>query len=272
MITKNDINLFETVEDFAPIIYPNSNEGIFYRFQYEVGSIFDLKRLLNSRFNLNDNPVGSIEFLSLYGDMKLSSYCKRLIKQFGIIKTSSNIYIPSSKCITHLSDYLWVKYHNKWGKLDELNNSKYDALSPFNISLTENNNDSFNETKTNSFTRSNNRTSTKTEQGNDNSSNNITNNRYAFNSPNTTNVDGSQSDNKNTYSNTGSDTITDKNDESGTDKRNSNNTKERSYIRKGNMGNASYAKLINEEREVLNYKIVDIVLQDIACELSDGIW
>ena len=177
-------------------------------------------------------------FYSLYGGRKLSAYIKRLYVtsaklQFGNEESEySNIY--DRYVGQTINTICKSTFRDKWKRLWDLWNKEYDALQPFDITLTETSSDKLDTIKDKS-----------TYIDNDGV--------YGFNSTESVPSDKS----------TGS-----------TDREYARDiTRGRDYSRKGNIGNITKQELIRQEREVLQYKILDVIFKDIAsimCRASFG--
>lgn len=261
---------YKTIKDFVSIIgiseTPLEVYGLFSRMQLfpEIGVV----RILNTRLKLNDKPSGSLEFVSKYGNLKLSDYAKNLIYNFGIeswIVDKPVDIRPSKSAIGVLVNFLDRQFNQKWNNLLDTVEKHYDFLTPFDITLTETSNDVKNINK--------NRTDTSNDSNNRNGTSSVLNNEtidsiYPFGSDNETNTDKSVNKSNDSYNESsttsGSSTTTDKNNE--------NITHSRNYTRSGNIGNSSYAKLTEEERKKAMFNIYDIVFSDIASVLGKPIW
>lgn len=220
-------------------------------------------------------------FYTTYGERPISPLVSSIM--VGPTLSSNDIHI--------LGKLLTTKYAMKWSKLERLNNTQYDPIYNYSDEMTEqltdtritnelahsfdeNQNDvtdTINNTKNNDVTRSENSTSS---ENLDNSSNKSV---YSFNSstPSPTNV--TEGADKNSYN--GETSITNKEVETNeTSKttaesghrnstRDSNirddNTLSRTVKHKGNIGNHTTQRLINEEIELRNkFDLVQIFLQD----------
>lgn len=117
------------------------------------------------------------------------------------------------------------RFKVKWNKLYELYNREYDALSPFDISLEEDSTDDLSTTKDKT-----------TYTDNDEI--------YGFNSNEKVPTDVDTGESNREYSRT--------------------NPKHREYTRKGNIGNITRQQLVEQERKVLQYQLLDVIYEDLA--------
>lgn len=116
------------------------------------------------------------------------------------------------------------KFGVKWNKLISLEEIEYNPLKPFNIELSETTTDTFKTVK--DITTSSGRDET-----------------YAYNSENPTPTDSSNGETTKEYER--------------------ENPRTREYTRVGNIGNTSMQDLVKQEREVANWVILDIIIEDI---------
>lgn len=123
------------------------------------------------------------------------------------------------------------RFKDKWKELNDLWHREYDPLKPFDIRLVEHYDETFEVLKDSSTT------DTQDEM-------------YGFNSVQPTPTDKGASTRNNEY------------------KRISPH--DRDYTRTGNIGNTSFQDLIKQEREVLQYQIIDVIYSDIASILCRG--
>lgn len=179
---------------------------------------------------MNQIPQGDMEFNAYVGTRALSSYMNLLISQFGIFENDEYQGLNTEGQL-YLLNTISNRFKDKWNKLDELWNTNYDPLSPFDITLNEQYTDTLNVTE-------------------DTSQSNSSQDVYGFNSvepvPNTQNE--SSSSNKYTRE----------------------NPHTRDYTRKGNIGNTSRQELVEQQREVLKYQIIDTIYKDIASVVVRG--
>lgn len=117
------------------------------------------------------------------------------------------------------------RFKVKWNKLFDLYNREYDALSPFDISLEEDSTDDLSTTKDKT-----------TYTDNDEI--------YGFNSNDSIPTDVDSGESNREYSRT--------------------NPKHREYTRKGNIGNITRQQLVEQERKVLQYQLLDVIYEDLV--------
>ena len=182
----------------------------------------------------------SSALIPIIGERRLLSCNNEFYSKYGdrLISTYLEFLVDTESFETNFSKYaiptrpvtdlILSRFEEKWAKLNSLKNIEYDPLSPFEITYNEDSTDDL-ETKvdTSSYT--------------DNDS------TYAFNSETPVPTDVSSGENSRAY------------------KR--ENPKHREYERKGNIGNTSRQKLVEEERRVLEYQILETIYTDIASVL-----
>ena len=230
------------------------------------------KVIINNTFNLFENTgiyftSKAYAFRSKYKDRLISTFLEDLLKEYGIdsfiSNTNSNMAISDIIC-----NVLKQKFETKWNKLLELEDSNYDVLKPFNITLSETTKDKL-KTLQDSANRVVNLTDkTDYETLKDKSDTTENNKTHGFNSLTGVPTDDSQSVVENEFKSTNTDTR----NGSTTDTRNYERDIDtsRDYTRIGNIGNTSLSQLIVEEREKLRFIIIDEIYNDIASVLCRG--
>ena len=267
MIDEIINNNFKLIKDFTAItdihIDGGGVDGIFRR-MHSLTPEFSVVNILYSRdIRIDDNPFGSIEFNSRFGNIELSLYAKNILKTFGY--DYNTIYVPSMGALRYFTSTIDRYFSKKWTKLIDTMSS-YDYKSPFNISLDENN--------TNTITKKINKNidGTDTINKTNNSStisDNSTNSLYAFGSQGNA-VPTDKRDNK--YNDTSTENSSNSFTNKTTDSHNESDIRTRLYTRKGNIGNISLSRLTDEERETSRYLIIEEIFKDIADILGNGVW
>lgn len=173
-----------------------------------------------------DNPIQfDIEFKSKYKDRLLSEFMITIIND----RVYSSITNGEFNAIFPegqliIKSVISDRFKTKWVKLNDLANKEYDPLSPFDIALNEDSTDTFKTIKDKT-----------TYTDNDNT--------YGFNSVESVPTDKTDGESNREYDR--------------------ENPKHREYTRKGNIGNITRQNLIKEEREVLEYQILETIYNDI---------
>lgn len=179
--------------------------------------------LFDSSFFESYEPI-NMEFSSKLGSRCLSTFIDEIVNNYANI--INGIYVgilPEGQLI--IKSVISDRYKSKWSKLNDLWNTEYNPLKPFDITLDENVTDSLDVTE-------------------DSSSSNSKNDVYGFNSIESAPSNTTSSNSSNKY------------------KR--ENPRSRQYTRVGNIGNTSFQDLVLQEREVLKYQIIDTIFKDIA--------
>lgn len=144
------------------------------------------------------------------------------------IKTLYSRNLSQSEIDNQVRAIIASRFEDKWSRLWELWNKEYDPLQPFDITLTETSSDKLDTIKDKS-----------TYIDNDSV--------YGFNSTEASPSDKSSGSTDREYAR--------------------DITRGRDYSRKGNIGNITKQELVKQEREVLQYQIIDTIFKDIASVL-----
>lgn len=280
MIIRKPIDL--KVKDLFPNPFRKGVLG------YITSKISDLGVLIDTIFKYfqgkSTDPdyikYADLHFNSLYGERKLSCLAVMLLDKTVEEEYHAEIYTIDTPGNFVLSDGRFVvtykiiedfisktliniisnKYYNKWNKVFETYKLDYDVLSPYNMSITDNtedtmtSNDKFNTSRDNK------------QEGIENSTNNDTtqSNVYAYNS-------ATASPNENSTTDTSSNsTTTQNNTTTGNDNRDytRDNSIKKTITRKGNIGNTLPQEMIERQRKLLDTLLYDIIFKDIATVIS----
>ena len=203
-----------------------------------------------------------IEYLSKSYQKRLSSFIKLTLQTFELGFRDDH-YILGNAAYTQIGELIYSRYYFKWNKLLETFKLKYNAIRPYDMDISEDTS----ETTDNDvlITRTNENSSNSESKDtviNDESEDSI----YGFNSnspvPSDKSVNKSESESTNTdnFNSTGStDSQQDKTVNS-----------ERTIKRLGNIGNITQQELIEREREVWQYQIIDVVFKDLDKIFTNG--
>ena len=207
-----------------PKTYGDLRINVFPLLLFGVG----LNEVLAGMFSSVD--IANLELTSIIKTRKLSTYVESVVELYGI--TTNDEYIRLSEDgIKAIVDNIASSFRYKWSKLKEINNTKYDALKPFNVTLSETAKDTLDTQKDKT-----------TYVDNDGT--------YGFNSVSSNPTDKTDGESNREY------------------KRTIDNT--RDYTRVGNIGNTSFQDLIEQERKIADYNLKDVILRDIATVICRG--
>lgn len=280
MIIRKPIDL--KVKDLFPNPFRKGVLG------YITSNISDIGTLIDSIFtyfqgNTRDPDYikySDLYFNSLYGERKLSCLSVMLLDktveeeyhaEIYTIDTPGNFVLSDGKFVVTykiiedfisktLINIISNKYYNKWKKVFETYKLDYEVLSPYNISITDNTEDTM--TSNDKFNTSRD----SRQEGTENSTNNdITqSNVYAYNS-----VAASPNENSTTDTSLNS-TTTQNNTTTGNDNRDytRDNSIKKTITRKGNIGNTLPQEMIERQRKLLDTLLYDIIFKDIATVIS----
>lgn len=280
MIIRKSIDL--KVKDLFPNPFRKGVLG------YITSNISDIGTLIDSIFtyfqgNTRDPDYikySDLYFNSLYGERKLSCLSVMLLDktveeeyhaEIYPIDTSENFVLSDGKFVVTykiiedfisktLINIISNKYYNKWKKVFETYKLDYEVLSPYNMSITDNtedtltSNDKFNTSRDNRQEGAENSTNTDTTQSN----------VYAYNS-------AAASPNENSTTDTSlNSTTTQNNTTTGNDNRDytRDNSIKKTITRKGNIGNTLPQEMIERQRKLLDTLLYDIIFKDIATVIS----
>lgn len=179
---------------------------------------------------LGDVFLCDLEFTSKYASRVVSKFTNIIAERYGIWEEDNFIEL-SVEGKELLVKHILSICKDKWTKLISLINQEYDPLKPFDIALDEHITDTL-------------------ETVEDERSTSSSDSVYGFNSVDAVPTDGSVDKSSAKY------------------KR--QNPRDRSYTRKGNIGNTSFQDLIKQEREISDYKLKEVIFQDIVSTICRG--
>lgn len=280
MIIRKPIDL--KVKDLFPNPFRKGVLG------YITSNISDIGTLIDSIFtyfqgNTRDPDYikySDLYFNSLYGERKLSSLSAMLLDktveeeyhvEIYTIDTPGNFVLSDGKFVVTykiiedfisktLINIISNKYYNKWNKVFETYKLDYDVLSPYNMSITDNTEDTMTSNDKFNTSRDNRQEGTENSTNNDNTQSNV----YAYNS-----AVASPNENSTTDTSLNS-TTTQNNTTTGNDNRDytRDNSIKKTITRKGNIGNTLPQEMIERQRKLLDTLLYDIIFKDIATVIS----
>lgn len=280
MIIRKPIDL--KVKDLFPNPFRKGVLG------YITSNISDIGTLIDSIFtyfqgNTRDPDYikySDLYFNSLYGERKLSCLSVMLLDktveeeyhaEIYTIDTSENFVLSDGKFVVTykiiedfisktLINIISNKYYNKWNKVFETYKLDYDVLSPYNMSITDNTEDTMTSNDKFNTSRDNRQEGTENSTNNDNTQSSV----YAYNS-------ATASPNENSTTDTSlNSTTTQNNTTTGNDNRDytRDNSIKKTITRKGNIGNTLPQEMIERQRKLLDTLLYDIIFKDIAAVIS----
>lgn len=280
MIIRKPIDL--KVKDLFPNPFRKGVLG------YITSNISDIGTLIDSIFtyfqgNTRDPDYikySDLYFNSLYGERKLSCLSVMLLDktveeeyhaEIYTIDTPGNFVLSDGKFVVTykiiedfisktLINIISNKYYNKWKKVFETYKLDYEVLSPYNMSITDNTEDTMTSNDKFNTSRDNRQEGTENSTNNDNTQSNV----YAYNS-----VTASPNENSTTDTSLNS-TTTQNNTTTGNDNRDytRDNSIKKTITRKGNIGNTLPQEMIERQRKLLDTLLYDIIFKDIATVIS----
>lgn len=280
MIIRKPIDL--KVKDLFPNPFRKGVLG------YITSNISDIGTLIDSIFtyfqgNTRDPDYikySDLYFNSLYGERKLSCLSVMLLDktveeeyhaEIYTIDTPGNFVLSDGKFVVTykiiedfisktLINIISNKYYNKWNKVFETYKLDYEVLSPYNMSITDNTEDTMTSNDKFNTSRDNRQEGTENSTNNDNTQSNV----YAYNS-----VTASPNENSTTDTSLNS-TTTQNNTTTGNDNRDytRDNSIKKTITRKGNIGNTLPQEMIERQRKLLDTLLYDIIFKDIATVIS----
>lgn len=280
MIIRKPIDL--KVKDLFPNPFRKGVLG------YITSNISDIGTLIDSIFtyfqgNTRDPDYikySDLYFNSLYGERKLSSLSVMLLDktveeeyhaEIYTIDTPGNFVLSDGKFVVTykiiedfisktLINIISNKYYNKWNKVFETYKLDYEVLSPYNMSITDNTEDTMTSNDKFNTSRDNRQEGTENSTNNDTTQSNV----YAYNS-----VTASPNENSTTDTSLNS-TTTQNNTTTGNDNRDytRDNSIKKTITRKGNIGNTLPQEMIERQRKLLDTLLYDIIFKDIATVIS----
>lgn len=255
---------------------------------YITSNISDIGTLIDSIFtyfqgNTRDPDYikySDLYFNSLYGERKLSCLAVMLLDktveeeyhaEIYTIDTPGNFVLSDGKFVVTykiiedfisktLINIISNKYYNKWNKVFETYKLDYDVLSPYNMSITDNTEDTMTSNDKFNTSRDNRQEGTENSTNNDNTQSSV----YAYNS-------STASPNENSTTDTSlNSTTTQNNTTTGNDNRDytRDNSIKKTITRKGNIGNTLPQEMIERQRKLLDTLLYDIIFKDIATVIS----
>lgn len=280
MIIRKPIDL--KVKDLFPnpfrkgvLGYITSNENPLSKLIYEIF------KYLNPGLVVPDyKKYADLHFNSLYGERKLSCLAVMLLDktveeeyhaEIYTIDTPGNFVLSDGKFVVTykiiedfisktLINILSDLYYNKWNKVFETYKLDYDVLSPYNMSITDNTEDTMTSNDKFNTSRDNRQEGTENSTNNDNTQSSV----YAYNS-------ATASPNENSTTDTSlNSTTTQNNTTTGNDNRDytRDNSIKKTITRKGNIGNTLPQEMIERQRKLLDTLLYDIIFKDIAAVIS----
>lgn len=280
MIIRKPIDL--KVKDLFPDPFRKGVLG------YLTSNASDIGTLIDSIFtyfqgNTRDPDYikySDLYFNSLYGERKLSCLSVMLLDktveeeyhaEIYTIDTPGNFVLSDGKFVVTykiiedfisktLINIISNKYYNKWNKVFETYKLDYEVLSPYNMSITDNTEDTMTSNDKFNTSRDNRQEGTENSTNNDNTQSNV----YAYNS-----VTASPNENSTTDTSLNS-TTTQNNTTTGNDNRDytRDNSIKKTITRKGNIGNTLPQEMIERQRKLLDTLLYDIIFKDIATVIS----
>ena len=280
MIIRKPIDL--KVKDLFPNPFRKGVLGYITSKISNLGVLIDtiFKHFQGNSTDPNYIKYSDLYFNSLYGERKLSCLAVMLLDktveeeyhaEIYTIDTSENFVLSDGKFVVTykiiedfisntLINIISNKYYNKWNKVFETYKLDYDVLSPYNISITDNTEDTMTSNDKFNTSRDNKQEGTENSTNNDNTQSNV----YAYNS-----ITASPNENSTTDTSLNS-TTTQNNTTTGNDNRDytRDNSIKKTITRKGNIGNTLPQEIIERQRKLLDTLLYDIIFKDIATVIS----
>mgnify|MGYP000002210223 FL=1 len=280
MIIRKPIDL--KVKDLFPNPFRKGVLGHITSKISDLGVLIDtiFKYFQGNSIDPNYIKYSDLYFNSLYGERKLSCLAVMLLDktvqeeyhaEIYTIDTSGNFVLSDGKFVVTykiIEDFIYKtlfniisnKYYNKWNKVFETYKLNYDVLSPYNISITDNTEDTMTSNDKFNTSRDNRQEGTENSTNNDNTQSNV----YAYNS-----ITARPNENSTTDTSLNS-TTTQNNTTTGNDNRDytRDNSIKKTITRKGNIGNTLPQEMIERQRKLLDTLLYDIIFKDIATVIS----
>ena len=210
---------YKTISDVFPDPYDNGIFELIRNSNTQLGSF------LTQTF---PKSVMDVEYVfKRSGSKRLSVLFEGFFKTRGVQGTTFPLNERQIKIICNIFN---ARYYEKWTKAYQTIIQEFDPLSPYNMSITDDTQDTFE--------------SEDSSQYNDTSSDNES--TYGFNSISATPTNSSNGNNSGSSSNT----------------RNRTNTIDRDITRKGNIGNVTLQNLTAQQREMLQWQLFDVIFAD----------
>lgn len=280
MIIRKPIDL--KVKDLFPNPFRKGVLGYITSKLSELGFLIDtiFKHFQGTSTDPDYIKYADLHFNSLYGERKLSCLAVMLLDktveeeyhaEIYTIDAPGNFVLSDGKfAVTYkiiedfisktLINIISNKYYNKWNKVFETYKLDYDVLSPYNMSITDNTEDTMTSNDKFNTSRDNKQEGTENSTNNDNTQSNV----YAYNS-----ITASPNENSTTDTSLNS-TTTQNNTTTGNDNRDytRDNSIKKTITRKGNIGNTLPQEMIERQRKLLDTLLYDIIFKDIAAVIS----
>lgn len=280
MIIRKPIDL--KVKDLFPNPFRKGVLGYITSKLSELGFLIDtiFKYFQGTSTDSDYIKYADLHFNSLYGERKLSCLAVMLLDktveeeyhaEIYTIDTPGNFVLSDGKFVVTykiiedfisktLINIISNKYYNKWNKVFETYKLNYDVLSPYNMSITDNTEDTMTSNDKFNTSRDNRQEGTENSTNNDNTQSSV----YAYNS-------ATASPNENSTTDTSlNSTTTQNNTTTGNDNRDytRDNSIKKTITRKGNIGNTLPQEMIERQRKLLDTLLYDIIFKDIATVIS----
>ena len=280
MIIRKPIDL--KVKDLFPNPFRKGVLGYLTSKLSELGILIDtiFKYFQGNSTDPDYIKYADLHFNSLYGERKLSCLAVMLLDktveeeyhaEIYTIDTPGNFVLSDGKFVVTykiiedfisktLFNIISNKYYNKWNKVFGTYKLDYDVLSPYNMSITDNTEDTMTSKDKFNTSRDNRQEGTENSINNDNTQSSV----YAYNS-------ATASPNENSTTDTSSNsTTTQNNTTTGNDNRDytRDNSIKKTITRKGNIGNTLPQEMIERQRKLLDTLLYDIIFKDIATVIS----
>lgn len=280
MIIRKPIDL--KVKDLFPNPFRKGVLGHLTSKLSELGILIDtiFKYFQGNSTDPDYIKYADLHFNSLYGERKLSCLAVMLLDkiveeeyhaEIYTIDTPGNFVLSDGKFVVTykiiedfisktLFNIISNKYYNKWNKVFETYKLDYDVLSPYNMSITDNTEDTMTSKDKFNTSRDNRQEGSENSINNDNTQSSV----YAYNS-------ATASPNENSTTDTSLNSITTQNNTTtGNDNRDytRDNSIKKTITRKGNIGNTLPQEMIERQRKLLDTLLYDIIFKDIATVIS----
>lgn len=280
MIIRKPIDL--KVKDLFPNPFRKGVLGYLTSKLSELGILIDtiFKYFQGTSTDSDYIKYADLHFNSLYGERKLSCLAVMLLDktveeeyhaEIYTIDTPGNFVLSDGKFVVTykiiedfisktLFNIISNKYYNKWKKVFETYKLDYDVLSPYNMSITDNTEDTMTSKDKFNTSRDNRQEGSENSINNDNTQSSV----YAYNS-------ATASPNENSTTDTSlNSTTTQNNTTTGNDNRDytRDNSIKKTITRKGNIGNTLPQEMIERQRKLLDTLLYDIIFKDIATVIS----
>lgn len=268
-IKTNNIDLFKRLEDLIPNLsidisdilnnkyVVDSNLNYVLSDGKKLGTyITNAQNLLTLLNNISNNRTQEIyiDYYSKSSKKTLSNLVRLMFLTYGTQKID-DYYTLSNFGIMNIINVIYARYYKKWQKLYNTTLLNYDAIKPYDVTISETTKDEL--TSKDKLTKGTINT-VHTVDGTI-ESNNEKDFKVAYNSNDSSLTDEiAQTHNSNS---TGD--VTNNTNSTNEDNYDRTNDITKSVSRKGNNGNITIQELINKEREILEYQIFDTIFNDL---------